>query len=262
MATIWITYAWADNTSEDIDFVVQELRATGVEVKLDRWNLKTGVRLWEQIAEFISSPAHCDAWLMIATSASLGSEPCKEEYAYALDRALNTRGAQFPIIALFPATVDKSLIPAGIRSRLYVSLKDSDWKERIVAGAEGREPRLRMAPVAPYHLTIHREPAVPDKYIIEVRPRAGTWSPFVVAIPASEKDVVNLRIFHAAAGRPQLFGALFGCSEGTEADWTFQRAQNEATPTMSYFLQCDRLPSKLLFGVAGGVQYTVDAPGK
>ena len=262
MATVWITYAWADNASGDVDFVMQELRAAGVEVKLDRWSLKAGVRLWDQIAEFIQSPAHCDAWLMVVTQASLGSEPCREEYAYALDRALNTRGARFPVIALFPATVEKSLIPAGIRSRLYVSLKDSDWKERVVAGAEGRELQLHGPAVAPYHMMVHREPAVPDKYIIEVRPRAGTWSPFVAAIPASEKDVVKLRMFYGAAGRPQLFGALFGCSEGIEEDWTFQRAQNEATPTMSYFLQCDRLPSKLLFGVADGVQYTVEAPGK
>jgi len=82
------------------------------------------------------SPDQCDAWLLHAMQSSLGSEACREEYAYALDRAWKSRGAAFPVIALFPATVDEALIPAGIRIRLHVSLRDPDWKERIVAAAE------------------------------------------------------------------------------------------------------------------------------
>ena len=38
---------------------------------------------------------------LIATNNSLASEPCKEEFAYALDRALNGRGQDFPVIVLF-----------------------------------------------------------------------------------------------------------------------------------------------------------------
>ena len=124
MATIWITYAWADNQAGDVDFIAQELEVAGLKVKLDRWNIQAGVRLWDQITEFIQGPDQCDAWLLVATQVSLGSEPCREEYAYALDRALNSRGTTFPVIALFPATVDQSLIPAGIRTRLHVSLRD------------------------------------------------------------------------------------------------------------------------------------------
>jgi hypothetical protein len=119
MTTIWMTYSWTDNQSGDVDFIAQELKDTGLNVKLDRWNIKAGMRLWDQIEEFIQEPTQCDAWLLVATQASLGSEPCREEYAYALDRALNSRGTAFPVIALFPATVDDSLIPAGIRTRLY-----------------------------------------------------------------------------------------------------------------------------------------------
>ncbi len=33
MATIWITYAWADNQSGDVDFIAQELVASGLKVK-------------------------------------------------------------------------------------------------------------------------------------------------------------------------------------------------------------------------------------
>lgn len=258
MATIWITYAWADNKLGDIDFIAQELEAAGLKIKLDRWNIKAGARLWDQIEEFIQSPAQCDAWLLVATQESLGSEPCREEYAYALDRALNSRGAAFPVIALFPATVDQSLIPAGIRTRLYVSLRDTDWKERIVAAAEKRDININRPTVPPYYFVVHGGTAGSTGFVIEVRPRAGTWSPFVAAIPVAEKAKGTLRIMHGPPSRVPTAGALFGAGKGTNGDWAFCFAQNEATPTMSYYIFCSELPSKLLFGADGGVQYMID----
>src|ERR1700675_589149 len=106
--TVWLTYAWADNSSGDIDFIGQELQQAGLIVKLDRWNIGAGKRLWDQIDSFITDPAQSDAWLLVATSASLASEACKEEFAYALDRALRTRGGDYPVIALFSGPVDES----------------------------------------------------------------------------------------------------------------------------------------------------------
>lgn len=260
MATIWITYAWADNQSGDIDFIAQELEAAGLKVKLDRWNIKAGVRLWDQIEQFIQSPSQCDAWLLIATQTGLGSEPCREEYAYALDRALTSRGRTFPVVALFPATIEQDLIPAGIRTRLHVSLKDPDWKERIIAAAENRDVIVQRPRVAPYHFTVHRQAAPSTGSVIEVRPLAGSWSPFLAAIPIAEKDRVKPHIMYGPPGRVPLAGALFGCGEGTNGDWAFCFAQNEATPTMSYYVFCSELPSKLLFGTDGGVQYTIERP--
>jgi len=262
MATVWMTYAWADNQSGDVDFIAQELETADLRVKLDRWSIKAGVRLWDQIAEFIQSPAQCDAWLLIATQASLGSEPCREEYAYALDRALNSRGTTFPVVALFPATVQQNLIPAGIRTRLYVSLRDPDWKERIVAAAEHRDLNVQRPRIEPYHFVVHRQAAPSTGFVIEVRPRAGSWSPFVAAIPVAEKDRVRPNIMHGPPGRVPFGGSLSLYREGANGDWAFCFAQNEATPTMSYYIFCSELPSKLLFGVDGGVQYLIERPGK
>ncbi len=90
--SIWITYAWNDNVDGDVDFTAQELIRKGLDVKLDRWNLTAGKRLWGQIESFIQDPSKSDGWLLYATQASLGSQACKEEFAYALDRALHTRG--------------------------------------------------------------------------------------------------------------------------------------------------------------------------
>lgn len=46
MNTVWITYAWDDNKGNDIDFVAQELENSGVSVKLDRWSIEAGKRLY------------------------------------------------------------------------------------------------------------------------------------------------------------------------------------------------------------------------
>ena len=92
-----------------------------------------------------------------------------EEYAYALDRALNTRSSVFPVIALFPATVDNELIPAGIRVRLFVSLTDPDWKERIAAAAENRDLDIDRPKLDPYAIAVHE---LPDSgFAIEVAAR-------------------------------------------------------------------------------------------
>jgi hypothetical protein len=263
MATIWITYAWEDNKDSDVDFIAQELIRIGLAVKLDRWNIGAGKRLWEQIENFISSPKESDAWILYATQNSLGSEACKEEYSYALDRALHSRGATFPIIGLFPSTVDNNLIPIGLRTRLFVSITDPDWKERIKAAAEGNAPSIVSPMVQPYTIDVHKKYEQSGlRLIIEVRPRAGTWSPFFAAIPIAEKDRVNPSILHGARGRVPQGGALFGTGKGTSDDgaWHFLFAQNEATPTQSYFIFCNELPSRLAFGVMNGQpQYMVNS---
>lgn len=187
MASIWITYAWEDNEDGDVDYIAQELQNKELEVNLDRWNIKAGQRLWNQIEQFIQDADKSDAWILYATQNSLGSEACQEEYAYALDRALNTRGSNFPVIGLFSGSVDKSLIPAGIRTRLYVSITDPDWKERIQAAAEGRAPMIGKPLIEPYSLKVHK---VEGGYLIETRPRAGVWFPFAFAMPLEEKEKV------------------------------------------------------------------------
>ena len=61
-----------------------------------------------------------------------------EELAYALHRALSNRGSGYPFIGILPGSIDLSLLPASIRTRLYVSLTDQNWIERIKAALEER----------------------------------------------------------------------------------------------------------------------------
>lgn len=263
-ATVWITYAWQDNENGDVDFIAQELRNIGLKVKLDRWNIQAGIRLWQQIEHFIQDKNETDAWLFYATQSSLGSERCQEEYSYALDRALNTRGTSFPMIGLFPGPIDKSIIPAGIRTRLYISTTDPDWKERIRAAAEGRAPEINKPLIDPYNLKIHN---VEGGYLIEVRPRAGVWFPFSFAVPLSEKEKVRGRnaifVFGAPGQTPDPPKGLilqwdgFGESTGHDGSkwWTLNPA-GEVTPTKSFFLFVLELPTIIAFGQRNTKMFT------
>src|SRR4051794_37632777 len=104
-ARLWLTYSWADNRDQEVEFIAQQLESENVTVLLDRWEIRPGRRLWHQIAAFITDSASSDAWAIYATTNSLGSEPCQEEMAYALDRALRQRGMAFPIIGLLPSSI-------------------------------------------------------------------------------------------------------------------------------------------------------------
>ena len=253
MAKIWLTYAWADNQHQDIDFLAQELITAGLTVKLDRWNIGAGQLLWEQIENFIQNPDESDAWVIVATQASLGSKACCEEFAMALDRALNSRGAAFPIIGLFNGPVDRTLVPASIRARRCVSTSDRDWKTQVIAAAEGRAPAISRTAVEAYRFHIHQN-TVGRSVAFEMRPRGGTWSPFVAAIPIGERAICNPAIMHAPADVPRRAGSLFNTGAGPSADgqWWCMYAQNEATPTQSYYLFADRPPSRIIFGVNNG----------
>lgn len=174
MPTAWITYAWKDNEQGDVDFVVQELVRAGLSMKLDRWNLQAGKRLWEQIDKFITDPNECDAWIFYATQNSLASEACREEFAYALDRAVSARGRGFPIIAVVQSHMESGLLPTAIKTRLYVNLTDPDWKTRIVDAVANRTSVRLSAEITPYVIVYHLPPSG-FVAAIEVRPRAGVW---------------------------------------------------------------------------------------
>jgi hypothetical protein len=252
MKTLWITYSWEDNKNGDVEFIAQELEKTGIRVMLDRWDIQAGKRLWEQIDKFISNPNECNAWAIFATQNSLRSEPCREEVAYALDRALKARSQKFPLIGVFPSSVDMELIPSAIRTRLYVSLKDEEWIERVKSAIEDRSPNILKPNLEPYTVEISK--TTDDRNVIELRPRAGTWAPFICGIPLNEKDKLKPYILKGPKGNIPMGGMLSMTGEGESNDkkWWFMFAGDEATPTISYFLFCDDLPTQIVFGVNGG----------
>jgi len=156
--------------------------------------------------------------------------------------------------------VENDLIPAGIRTRLHVSITDPDWKERIKSAAEGRMPSIDSQRIEPFTHQVHTNPFDVSKFVIEVRPRAGTWIPFFARIPISEKDLVNPDLSIGARGRIPEYSYLTLYEEGINLDgnWWLMTSGDEATPTKSYFIYVDALPSIIIFGVPGEkMQYQV-----
>ena len=106
----------------------------------------------------------------------------------------------------------------------------------------------------PYDLKVHANQQDGRPICIEVRPRAGTWAPFFAAVLASENDAVNPTIMIGPRGRPTLSGGLTmtgSCLSDNGRYW-IMFAGNEATPTMSYYVGCNTMPSQLVFGVNNG----------
>jgi hypothetical protein len=254
---LWLSYAWLDNDSGDVDFVCQELERGGVMVNIDRWTLGAGRHLWEQIGEFITNPEVCDAWALYATQTSISRRACREELAYALDRALKTRGGDFPLIGITPSLADVHIFPAAIRTRLCVSLEDLHWAERVKAAAEDRCPNIARHEIAPYAIKLFR---TESRFVIEIRPRTGTWARFFVGVPATERESADPGFVYGPSGSLPLSSSMHELSSKLSDDgqWWLLRAENLASPTMSYFLFCRTWPTRIFFGSERGQKHIVE----
>lgn len=209
---LWLTYAWKDNQDQDVDYVIGELQAKGIEVHFDRAQLLAGQRLWQQIDKGITDPTRSDAWAVFTTKNSLESEPCLEEIAYALDRCLRTRGGNFPLIGIFPEPLDRSIVPSAIATRLYVTLQDADWAKSVSDGIGQTQRAFQTAPVQPFVLRTHM---VGSEYVLEVHPRAGNWHAAAILVPENEKDRF-IEYWPGPKGRPKKYGSKeHGESTGT-----------------------------------------------
>lgn len=241
MGNLWLTYAWLDNENEDVDFVIQELRHAGLDVHYDRRHVIPGQRLWPQIDKGISDPTVTDAWAIYVTEHSLRSEPCQEELAYALDRALRTRGSEFPIIGIFPRPIDRALIPSSIATRLYVNTQSKDWVAQVFDGVSKQRREVAKA-VSPFVAKVHQA-----HNIIEVRPRAGRWAPFLAAVPKTEKS----RITMILAGPSDIVqtGGMSHYSDFENEQFVGRALHSAITPETSAFLSFNgELPTVLAFG--------------
>lgn len=185
MSKLWLTYAWADNEQSDVDFILKEMKGAGLEVRFDRAQLLVGQPLWRQIDREIADP-NLQAWAIYVTEASLRSEPCQEELAYALDRALRTRGSNFPLIGIFPSPIDRSFIPSALATRLYVDLRSPDWLERIVDGVNRRPNEETFDDVQNEVFIWHPRGS---GWCLEARPRAGRWVNPLIGVENAELDL-------------------------------------------------------------------------
>ena len=240
---LWLTYTWVDNEDSQIDHVYHELTDAGIEVHLDRTQVVAGRRLWSQIDSGITDSSKCDAWAIFATKKSLESEPCLEELAYALDRALRSRGSSFPLIGIFPESLDRELVPSALATRLYVSLRDPDWKSMVVLSLKSNASGHSIPKPSPYFFNITEESW---GFCIEMRPRSGRWHPFYALVPKAEKGLIS-SIFTGPSGHPINWGMV---AHGTATSGIYEGVSttNLVDALTSAYVSFSKLPSKILFG--------------
>ncbi len=241
---IWLTYAWKDNEDNDVDHIVSELQKTGLDVGFDRVELLAGRRLWDQIDAAITSP-DVSAWAIYVTENSLKSEPCREELAYALDRALRVRGAIFPLIGLFAGDFDASLIPSALATRLCINLHHNEWGQQVYDAARGVNTSALNNPM-PFGHKLHK---VDNGFVLEVWPRTGTWSPTVAVVSQDEEALLT---YHCPSPRGVLGGmVMMTCGEGRQQG-CFGRVFNEpVNNSTTAHIYLSSLPRWIEFGQMG-----------
>jgi hypothetical protein len=171
---------------------------------------------------------------------SLASEPCREEIAYA-NRALESRG-EFPLIGIFPESVDRSLVPSAIAKRLYVTLQDAEWARRVADGLAGVSSIKSAAPPLNFQETWH------SALMLEVRPRSGRWFPFAALVKTSERDCLASVVDGPYGAPPHTwFGGVTDITANNSALSGIQ-IQAAITNLNSAYIGFTKLPTSLAFG--------------
>lgn len=183
---IWITYAWADNDEGDFDYLVKQLEEGGLRATYDKIALVPGQRLWEQIGSQITS-GDLGGWAYLLTPESVNSQACREELAYALDRALRAREG-FPLIGLLHGVpIDE--VPPALRVRLCVDLASPNWLEEVRAGLEMRAPQHPRSETGDLRVALHTPYLGESRlYAVEFRPRFGELRYWRIAYPSDGPD--------------------------------------------------------------------------
>lgn len=261
---LWITYAWSDNNEGDFDFLVQELSRAGISSKYDKIALVPGHKLWEQIAKRIFSDP-LSGWAFLVTPNSLASAACHEELAYALQRALESKGEDFPLIGLLNSVSIRD-VPLALRVRLCVNLDNPDWKEEIRAAIAGTAPRRPTSDQDPYILKIHRGyQGQAERSAIEIRPRFGELRYWRWAFPSSGPQPASWGTGPANGGG--IAGTGRDVIKGEYPDiagtsMKFVGAGDPISPSASAYAVFDReLPEECFFGVARE-QFATEVTGR
>ncbi|WP_157213000.1 toll/interleukin-1 receptor domain-containing protein [Pseudomonas sp. M47T1] len=255
---LWVTYAWADNTENDFDYLIQEIEAHGIPTKYDKIAIVPGQHIWSQIDKHIDASI-ISGWAYLITPASLASKACQEELAYALQEALSKEGSNLPIIGLLH-NVSVSDLPKSLSTRLLVSLNDPNWKEAIKSGINQVPPPRSASQQAPYVFKVHENYCgVIGRNAIEFRPRFGELSYWRVGA-TKEGKFLSYGQGPSNGGAHSLtkLTAIESSIKILDDDYSYFGQEGPLTPSRSAYIVFDgELPNFVFFGVASA-PYSAD----
>lgn len=248
---IWLTYAWKDNANQDVDFIKQELEKAGVIVLLDRWEIAAGKSLWQSIEAGICDPNRSDAWAIYCSEDAFRRPAVREELDWALNRALQFRSVNYPLIGIFPGPISESAIPAPLRVRRYVTLAEPDWSHTVVSAANGVPPDAPSTDIRPTYWKWHE---LEDRIVLELRPRVGIWNNFFVAVPGIDKNKL-LWVSFGAPNSPFRSASMESSSEAYLLNGERWEALSFPTkqpnPTQSVYIDFSSKPVAIFAAVPG-----------
>jgi hypothetical protein len=221
-----------NNAKGDVDYVLQEIRKEGVDVRRDKGQLAPGQHTWDQIGQFIDDPALSDAFIIVVTTESLKSKSCREEPAYAVTRALQSRGGTYPIIGLVRGEVPTDMPPV-LKARLWVSTDEKHWAQRVASGVRREAPGELENEILPFEWKLASGTAANGAdHVFSVWPRVGSWSPFVYGVPLDVADALPGGASVCPPDEPEAICAICTTGEWTEngifwRDVTSRRGQWE-----------------------------------
>jgi hypothetical protein len=260
---LWLTYAWADNDEGDFEYLVQVLEGAGIVTLYDKIALVPGRRLWPQIADRIRSTPLA-GWAYLVTPNGLASSACQEELSYALQRALEAKGDEFPLIGLLHDVSIRD-VPMALRVRLCVNLANPDWVEELRAAIAGRPPQRSTSPREPLIVKIHENYlGQQGMHAIEVRPRFDELAYWRMAFPSDGPQPARWGAGPANGGG--IGGVQSNVVKGEYRDiegvpMRFVGAGDRLTSsTSAYAVFAGELPRSMFFGVAAR-PFDADASG-
>jgi hypothetical protein len=250
---LWITYAWADNAEGDFDYLVQRLSEADITSLYDKIALVPGRKLWAQIANKIEKEP-LSGWAYLITPQSLASPACQEEQSYALQRALETKGQEFPLIGLLHQASLRD-VPLALRVRVCVNLANPDWIEEVRAAVVGQPPRRQTTEQSQFVVKVHN-PYLGNRDLtaVEFRPRFGEIGYWRIAFPANGPRPASWCSGPANGGG--VSGAMSSAIDGKGLQingilMDFVGAGNTLTAaTSAYAVFIGPLPSTLFFGIS------------
>lgn len=250
---LWTTYAWKDNEEGNFDYLMQELNNFGIPTEYDKVAIIPGQRLWTQIADKINS-ADTTGWAYLITPNSLTSEPCLEELYYALNRTLDTKSKNFPIIGIVTNGVSFNDVPIALKIRLCVSLASPNWKEQIKAGILMQPNKKIDLLQTRFIYNVSQDfNGTGITTTIEIRPRFEELHFWRIAVPISSNIV---RFGVGPANTKQISGILEMVTEGGEGqlnsvDCKIVGAGTKLTAgTSAYIVIDNEVPDFVAFGLA------------
>ncbi len=251
---VWVSYLWTTGEERDLKFLFSPLNGLDIDTKYESVRLIPETRLWQRVLQSLTN-MEFDGWLYVLTHQIATRGACAEELLEAIDKALQDKGTDFPMIGLLYG-VSAQQVPLGLRMRPCLSVGDPDWKHRLAQSLLPRVPTLPKTLVresARFTWKIHPcYGGESEVTAIEVSPKLESIPYWRFAIPRTARPA---RWGVGSAGGQEISPVKFAVAKGSgrfgssEVLW-FGAANGVSTSESAYITFCGPLPEFICFGPA------------